>query len=56
MTSVGVDGDSIIVDWTPFNFEPAVDDLHAHFFWDTTRPEEAGTNAAAFGAVPGAGS
>ena len=54
MTSVGVDGDSVVVEWTPFNFEPEVDDFHAHFFWDTTRPEEAGTNAAAFGASPGA--
>jgi actin-like ATPase involved in cell morphogenesis len=53
MTGIAVDGDSIIVDWTPVNFEPAVDDLHAHFFWSTTRAEEAGTNAADFGAVPG---
>ena len=53
LTGIAVTGDSIIVDWTPVNFEPAVDDLHAHFFWSTTRAEEAGTNAADFGAVPG---
>jgi hypothetical protein len=53
MTGIAVDGDSLVVDWTPFNFEPAVDDMHAHFFWSTTRPEEAGTNASDFGAVPG---
>ena len=53
MTGIEIVGDSIVVDWTPFNFEPAVDDLHAHFFWNTTRPEEAGTNAADFGATPG---
>jgi hypothetical protein len=53
MTGIAVDGDSIVVDWTPVNFEPSVDDLHAHFFWNTTRVEEAGTNAADFGAEPG---
>ena len=53
LTGIAVTGDSIIVDWTPVNFEPAVDDLHAHFFWSSTRVEEAGTNAADFGAVPG---
>ena len=42
-----------MVEWTPFNFEPATDGFHAHFFWDTTRPEEAGTNAEDFGAEPG---
>ena len=53
MTGIETFGDAIVVDWTAFNFQPAVDDHHAHFFWDTTAPEEAGTNAADFGATPG---
>ena len=53
MAGIEIFGDAIVVDWTAFNFEPAVDDHHAHFFWDTTAPEEAGTNAAEFGATPG---
>lgn len=51
--ALAFDGDALVVDWTPVHFEPAVDNLHAHFFWDTTRPEEAGTNAGAYGAEPG---
>jgi actin-like ATPase involved in cell morphogenesis len=54
ITSIAVDGDSLVIDWDPFNFEPDVDDFHAHFFWNTTRPQEAGTNAPEFGATQGA--
>jgi actin-like ATPase involved in cell morphogenesis len=54
ITSIAVDGDSLVIDWDPSNFEPSVDDFHAHFFWNTTRPQEAGTNAAEFGASQGA--
>ncbi len=53
MTGIEIDGDSLVIDWTPFNFEPAVDDHHAHFFWNTQTTAEAGTNAADFGATPG---
>ncbi|MGQ0824594.1 MAG: Hsp70 family protein [Actinomycetota bacterium] len=53
MASVDVDGDSIVVAWTPFNFDPSTADFHAHFFWNTTLPGEAGTNAADFGLSPG---
>ncbi len=53
ITNVVFFDDALVVDWTPFNFEPATDGFHAHFFWNTTRPEEAGTNAGAFGATPG---
>jgi hypothetical protein len=53
MTNIEIDGDSLVIDWTPFNFEPAVSGNHAHFYWNTTSSPEAGTNAAAFGAVPG---
>jgi hypothetical protein len=53
MTSVEESGDSLVIEWTPFNFEPGLDDFHAHFFWNTTRPEEAGTNAGDYGASPG---
>jgi hypothetical protein len=52
ITSVAIDGDSLVIDWTAFNFEPAVGDRHAHFFYDTVLPTEAGTNAAQFGAIP----
>jgi hypothetical protein len=53
ITNVAVDGDSLVIDWTPFNFEPSIGDRHAHFFYDTVLPTEAGTNAAQFGATPG---
>jgi hypothetical protein len=51
--SVTVDGDSFVVSWTAINFQPDTAGYHAHFFWDTTRVAEAGTNAAAFGYTPG---
>jgi hypothetical protein len=53
MTSVTLFGEALVIEWTPFNFDPQLDGFHAHFFWNTTRPEEAGTNAAEFGATPG---
>jgi actin-like ATPase involved in cell morphogenesis len=52
ITNVAIDGDSLVIDWTPFNFEPSIGDRHAHFFYDTVLPTEAGTNAAQFGATP----
>ena len=52
INSVAADGDSLVIDWTPINFEPSVGDHHAHFFYNTVLPTEAGTNAALFGATP----
>jgi len=53
MTNIDIDGDSLVIDWTPFNFRPAIDGNHAHFYWNTTASTEAGSNAADFGAEPG---
>jgi actin-like ATPase involved in cell morphogenesis len=48
-----------VVRYSPAGFEPHIDDddasqFHVHFFWDVFTPEQAGTNAAAFGAEVGA--
>ena len=51
--SLAVDGDSFVVNWSAVNFQPDVGSNHAHFFWDTTKVAEAGTNAAAYGFTPG---
>jgi hypothetical protein len=51
--SVTVENDFFVVSWTAINFQPDTSGNHAHFFWDTTRVAEAGTNAAAFGYTPG---
>jgi hypothetical protein len=53
IVGVAVDGDSLVIDWVPHNFEPRIDDFHAHFFWSTIQPEQAGTNAAELGATQG---
>jgi actin-like ATPase involved in cell morphogenesis len=44
VTNVEVDGDSYTVEFETENFEPSIDDLHVHLFWDTTARETAGEN------------
>lgn len=53
MRSLTFEGDTVVVDWAASNFTPDTGAFHAHFYWNTVRPQEAGTNAASFGASPG---
>ena len=43
-----------MIEWDALNFTPALQSFHAHFFWDTISPKQAGTNAPKFGATVGA--
>jgi hypothetical protein len=51
--SIAIDGNSFVIEWDARNFTPDVKGFHAHFFWDTYSPKQAGTNAAKFGATVG---
>jgi hypothetical protein len=51
--SIAADGNSIVVEWDAQNFTPDLKAFHAHFFWDTYSPKQAGTNASKFGATVG---
>jgi hypothetical protein len=51
--SIAIAGQSIVIEWDALNFTPSVQSFHAHFFWDTISPKQAGTNAAKFGATVG---
>ena len=42
-----------MIEWDALNFTPSLQSFHAHFFWDTISPKQAGTNAAKFGATVG---
>jgi hypothetical protein len=53
ITSVVTRGDSLVVEWTPFNFDPAIDGTHAHFYWNDIEAGQAGTNAASLGFTQG---
>jgi hypothetical protein len=53
MRSISISGQSIVIEWDALNFTPALQSFHAHFFWDTITPKQAGTNAAKFGATVG---
>src|SRR5262249_42450923 len=53
ITSLRVDGDRYVVDYNAHGFHPVIfragaqgrpDDHHVHFFFDTTRPANAGSN------------
>jgi len=47
--TVGLQGSDLVVDWTAAGFEPDVDGVHAHFFWDVYHAGQAGTNASELG-------
>jgi hypothetical protein len=51
--SLAVEGNAVVVVWEAINFTPSLQSFHAHFFWDTVSPKQAGTNAAKFGATVG---
>lgn len=53
--AIGVDPASkeLRIDWTPIGFNADVTQFHAHFFWNIFKPDQAGNNAAAFGAKQG---
>jgi len=51
--SVAIAGQSVVIEWDALNFTPSLQSFHAHFFWDTISPKQAGTNAAKFGATVG---
>ena len=43
-----------MIEWDALNFTPSLQSFHAHFFWDTISPKQAGTNAATkYGATVG---
>ena len=52
--SIAIAGQAIVIEWDALNFTPSLQSFHAHFFWDTISPKQAGTNAAKFGATVGA--
>ncbi|HUP76058.1 MAG TPA: hypothetical protein VM282_23695 [Acidimicrobiales bacterium] len=51
--SIAIAGQAITIEWDALNFTPSLQGFHAHFFWDTISPKQAGTNAAKFGATVG---
>lgn len=51
--SIAIAGQSVVIEWDALNFTPSLQSFHAHFFWDTISPKQAGTNAAKFGATVG---
>jgi hypothetical protein len=51
--SIAISGNSLVIDWDALNFTASMSSFHAHFFWDTFSPNQAGTNAAKFGATVG---
>jgi hypothetical protein len=51
--SIAVEGNAIVIVWDAINFTPSLQSFHAHFFWDTVSPKQAGTNAPKFGATVG---
>jgi len=54
MTQLAVAGDGLVIDWVATDFEPAVNGgFHAHFYWNTFDSNQAGNNAASFGAETG---
>ena len=53
MRSIAISGQSIVIEWDALNFTPSVQSFHAHFFFDTFTPKQAGINAGKFGATVG---
>jgi hypothetical protein len=54
MRTIAISGQSIVIEWDALNFTPSLQGFHAHFFWDTISPKQAGTNAATkYGATVG---
>ena len=51
--TIAISGQSIVIEWDALKFTPSLQSFHAHFFWDTISPKQAGTNAAKFGATVG---
>jgi hypothetical protein len=51
--SIAIAAGALVVAWDAINFTPSVSSFHAHFFWDSFAPNQAGTNAAKFGATVG---
>jgi hypothetical protein len=51
--TIAISGQSIVIEWDALNFTPSLQSFHAHFFWDTFTPKQAGTNASKFGATVG---
>ena len=50
---LSIDGGNLVVEWTAFGFTPSTADFHAHFFSNVFEPNQAGNNAATFGADSG---
>jgi serine/threonine-protein kinase len=42
INSIGISGDSYVVDYYTTGYTPALPGTHIHFFWDTVPPENAG--------------
>jgi len=51
--TIAISGQSIVIEWDALNFTPSLQGFHAHFFFDTFTPKQAGVNANKFGATPG---
>jgi hypothetical protein len=45
--SIGLNGGSYVVNYTPIGYNPQVPGTHIHFFWDTVPPQNAGTGPTA---------
>jgi molecular chaperone DnaK len=46
---VRLEDGQLVIDWTPYPFEPDVAATHAHFYWDVYGSHQVGSNAADFG-------
>lgn len=56
LDSIRVEDGRYVVEYTPYRFEPDIDDAsayHVHFFWDTYTPEQAGLDAPERGVTVG---
>jgi hypothetical protein len=53
LRTIAISGQSVVIEWDALNFTPSLQSFHAHFFWDTISPKQAGTNASKFGTTVG---
>lgn len=44
LDAVNVRDGAIEVSWTPFNFEPDINEYHAHLYWNDVTAEQSGNN------------